>query len=413
VARKGNIDVFPQISFAATGESLSHIDDYYYFARTVSSDMEQGRALAGLLEDLGLAPYVSVVFMDDRYSVDLKTFFVDSWTTKGYKLLSEVNINSRSMDDVVVALAESGAPVVVLFLYVNEVNELFEAASKHPVMGTDRIAWIGVDGWTKSAGLNYSVLPSGVVGVLPFNGDTTVKDWYWETYLQYMTSNYPEEQVGPTTTPFVGQLVDAIFAMALSFQETINTNVVLSDAMLRASHFDNLIEAVSFEGVTGLVEFDFQGNPQISRFSVKNYVRVQDLVNTSWHDVGHVVGAIDEENFNFTLQYNELQWPDGSRGKTLSYSQQLVPHCSKGYEPSYHADRYECTLCSVYCKLCHVFCLILNCSLMLFIILFSDYKPYDGPQQCTACSEGMLCNDVGISVPCVESNYWRYHNHSC
>jgi len=222
--------------------------------------------------------------------------------------------------------------------------------------------------------------------LLPFNGATAAKDRYWAGYTSFMAAKYPLEPVGTISgTPFLGQLVDAIFAMALSFQDAINSNNGLTGSQLRAAHFDSLINNLSFEGITGLVEFDFQGDMQFTRFSLKNYYQEAGVESTSWSDVGSVVGSLNDEALNTSLNYNDIIWPDGSTGKTTSYSQQLMPHCPAGYEPIFRGDRFECMACSV---------------------LF--YKPNEGPEHCTPCSEGMLCNDVGIIVPCVESHYWRY-----
>ena len=135
IAEKGNNEKFLQISFSATSDSLSEVDTYNYFARTVAPNMAQGIAVANLLENLGLVPYVTVVYFEDGgYSVGLKDHFVDAWTvTDHHVVLREVEVEEYHMDEVVAAIAASGAPVVVLFLYADQVNEFFEVASSHHV----------------------------------------------------------------------------------------------------------------------------------------------------------------------------------------------------------------------------------------------------------------------------------------
>jgi ABC-type branched-subunit amino acid transport system substrate-binding protein len=106
VARRANVDTFPQISFAATDDSLSQTEDYFYFARTVTSDTEQGVAVARLLEHLGLAPYAALVYQDVDYSAKLKNHFVRAWAESGHTLLLEANLGGGgSAEDVVAAIA--------------------------------------------------------------------------------------------------------------------------------------------------------------------------------------------------------------------------------------------------------------------------------------------------------------------
>lgn len=45
---------------------------------------------------------------------------------------------------------------------------------------------------------------------------------------------------------------------------------------------------------------------------------------------------------------------------------------------------------------------------VVILLCCADYNPYKGAQRCEECSEGMLCDNVGIVVPCVAKNYWRY-----
>lgn len=360
VARRGNVDVFPQISFAASGDSLGHVDDFFYFARTVSADAEQGLAVAGVLQELGLVPFAAVVFsgLEER-SVNLKDHFVEAWEDDGHKVLLQADLSLLGAEEVTEALAAVGAPVVVLMLQVAQVNLLFGAAAKNQVTGSASVAWVGVDSWTNSAGLDYELLPSGVVGLLPFNGDTAMKAWYWEAYQRYMAEHRPLEAVTPMTAPFVGQLADAVFALALSFQGAINSHSGLEGSLMRGLYFETLTGAVAFEGVTGSVDFDSHGDLVTPRFSLKNYVQREDLPPPYWVDVGSMVGAVHDGDspIAFSLKYDLIQWPDGSTGVTTGYSAQLTPHCAAGYEPTFVKDRYECTKCNVNRKIrslrCH------------------------------------------------------------
>ena len=204
---------------------------------------------------------------------------------------------------------------------------------------SDRITWVSVDGWTNSPNLNQHLLPNSVIGLLPYSGSTPLRDRYNEKYLSYMSTT--SEPVTEMSTPFVNQIVDAVFSLALSFQSTINSNSELSGAPLRESYYDALTNEVKFEGITGYVDFDAYGNPKIPSFSVKSFVKEQDVDSSFWRDVGYIASHY------VVLNYNGIEWPDGSVGKTSNYSQQLTPYCLEGYEPVENNNMHECAMCRV------------------------------------------------------------------
>jgi ABC-type branched-subunit amino acid transport system substrate-binding protein len=76
-SRYGNTITLPQISYSSTSTSLSDKEEFTYFARTCYSDDAQGRMLAELLPQVGLAPFVAVISVDTTYSSSLAAAFIN------------------------------------------------------------------------------------------------------------------------------------------------------------------------------------------------------------------------------------------------------------------------------------------------------------------------------------------------
>jgi hypothetical protein len=276
-------------------------------------------------------------------------------------------------------LAKSGAPAILLVVYQDQIEPIFNAASNHPVLSSTEILWIGVDAWTDVA-VHTPNLPSGTIGLAPnhFNGNIT--DRYLEVWKNLNPTEYPDSNGNRNdVSTYSLQAADAVFALANAYEISLHDNTGLTGTSLRTYIFSALIGQVSFEGVSGTIDFSASGDLVDPIFRIVRY-EGYELDDEQWEDVG----TIDSNGLS-DIDLTKLVWPDGSVGVTSSYSNQLVPYCGAGQEPIMASGGiYTCTPCEV-----------------------GYYKPSAGRESCMTCPEGADCNDVGITIPCILKGYWR------
>jgi hypothetical protein len=272
-------------------------------------------------------------------------------------------------------LASYGAATTVLTTNAIEAQLIFDAAKRHKVMSSDKYFWIGPNDWVSS---NLSNVPLGSMGVTIYSLNTSepMASKFMSLWRTLDPSEYPDQDEDRSTlTSYSSFAVDAVFSVALAFQQTINSNYVGSSEGMRQDVYDRLLNSLEFDGVSGLFRLDANGDREGSIYEIRNY--------QSSHQWA-VVGYSDQNNM---LHFDaSLMWPDGQMGAAhgSAYSLQYEPECPAGSEPRAKDGLYYCALCEV-----------------------GHYKASVGNEQCAVCPEGTDCDDVGIAVPCILKGYWR------
>ena len=112
---------------------------------------------------------------------------------------------------------------------------------------------------------------------------------------------------------------------------------------------------ISFDGVSGTVDFNNLGDRLNPIFSVNNYYQHGGAVREA--------GSINETKLVLS---DELILPDGIWTPNNKYGPQLKPWCKAGSSPAFNNQRiWSCTLCPV-----------------------GYYKPEAGQDECITCMEG-------------------------
>lgn len=275
-------------------------------------------------------------------------------------------------------LAKSGAPAIVLVVYQDEIEKIFDVAATHPVLSSNEIIWIGVDAWV-DAQINTPNLPSGTIGLAPNHLNGNITDRYLKVWKDLDPQRYPDSNSNrDDVATYSLQAADAVFALANAYEISLHDNTGLTGTSLRSYIFSSLIGQVSFEGVSGAIDFSASGDLIDPIFRINRYNGFTSV--DQWEDVGTV-----DANGILEINLSKIVWPDGTSGVTQSYSKQLIPYCGAGEEPIVASDGiYTCTPCEV-----------------------GYYKPSAGRESCLECPEGADCNDVGITIPCILKGYWR------
>ena len=311
----------------------------------------------------------------------LPLYVMSSYMTAGHVILLQYSYDSASAtaatyDDIISLIASSGAPVILLVTYEDQVDSILAAARAHPVLSTDQVVWVGVDAWTGIKNIRTPI-PNGTVGLGPYQPSTGITKKFLTLWGAVDPEVYPDaDDDRSNVAPYSLNIVDAVVALAKAFQRSLDDNTGLEGDVLKQYVFTVLTRDVVFDGVSGFIDFSSSGDMMTNTYGFKNY---QGAADGSWENIGSVGTS------SINISFSSLVWPDGSVGVTTSYSKQLPPYCSAGQEPiASSSSIFVCSPCGV-----------------------GKYKPYAGSEACSSCPDGADCNNVGITIPCVLKGYWR------
>ena len=375
------------ISYGSTAVEFSDKNDFPRFSRTCLSDDVQGACLSDMLYKLRLYN-IAIISTNDRYSTSLSGALTSNYLKGNGTILAHVSYEASSgsnetfYDSIIHGLSSSGAPAIVLVTTEEEAILLLEARLRHPVMSSDQYMWIGVDEWVGSSIVDA---PRGTIGLVPQPLETAYSFGtdFMNLWAQLDPDQYPDEDGDRTTlSSYSGYAVDAVFGMALAHQAVIDSNFDGAVSDLDQEVYLELVNSVSFIGVTGNVDFDAGGDRLFAQYNILN----KDNAEEDWIDVGYTEQS--DTSYVAVLDLSTMVWPDGSVGSNPNqdYSKQYIPYCPPGYEPvsSSSTNIISCEACAV-----------------------GTYKPEYGSELCEACPEGSDCSDIAITVPCILPGYWR------
>lgn len=139
----------PQISYASTSVELSDKTRFEYFNRVVPSDIEQGQALAEIVQTLKLT-YVSTVCVEGEYGEKGIASFIQAARKRGICIAIEQkilrNAKENDFDKIIESLySKKQARAVVMFVDEDNVKRLLAASIR--ANKTDHFIWIASDSW--------------------------------------------------------------------------------------------------------------------------------------------------------------------------------------------------------------------------------------------------------------------------
>ncbi|XP_055353329.1 metabotropic glutamate receptor-like [Paramacrobiotus metropolitanus] len=150
VANLLRLFAMPQISPAATSDTLSDKQRYEYFARTVPPDKYQAKALVDIITMFNWT-YVSYVASEDEYGQKGIEMFMKEARARNICIAAAEKIpfspNMELFDEIIKNLrAKKKARVVVVFVKQEHAQGLMLAA-KRANLHNDGFIWLGTDQW--------------------------------------------------------------------------------------------------------------------------------------------------------------------------------------------------------------------------------------------------------------------------
>ena len=275
----------PLISPSATDPLLSDTSQYPYFARTVSSDTLQGKALFSFLRAFNWTR-VSILHSKDNYGRNGLLEFEKLAQRHGVNIIrkSEVSIALDNVNSSIQRLKEDRSKIQIVNVHRALGNRLIEGAFDAGMMGKG-YAWLATDGMTSDASI-LSGHARGLIGTAPAVSSGLAKTNFLN---QLGPSLEIEDNYAYYAADAVNLLLRAVQTFAnsssnLSKQFFWENTTYQSDAwrsIQNAYFYEHVINA-SFDGVTGKVKIDENGDREgLPGYNILNYQS-----SNSFHTVG-------------------------------------------------------------------------------------------------------------------------------
>ncbi len=234
----------PMISPGSTNPEVTRVGNYIF--RVCFIDSFQGEAMAKFAYvDLGARTAVVLRNINEAYSTMLAEYFIKAFKRIGGKVLLDGNYKGKAVDfsDLVKKTAELGPDVVYIPGYTRDSGLIIKQAVSIGLKST----FLGGDAWDeihKYAGkaVNGSYHSAPWHPDVPFQKSIVLKKIYLQKFGKEI-----ENMSAPLAYDAVMLLADAI--------KRVGT---LDGKRLR----DAIAETTGFEGATGIISFDENGDPR-------------------------------------------------------------------------------------------------------------------------------------------------------
>ncbi len=233
----------PMISNISTNPDVTLVGDYIF--RVCFIDSFQGRVMASFASnDLGAKTAVILTNTGNKYCIELAKFFSNNFKKRGGKILWEGDYDKDAADfSSLIEKAKKFNPDVVFIPgYVRDAALIIKQARKKGMDAT----FLGGDGW--------SILMYGYAG----------SELHGNYYSSHWHMNFPAKKSRRFVKEFKKRYGEIkTFGIPLAYDAVM----VLADAVRRAGSFDttlirdSIAKTKNFEGVTGKISFDQNGDP--------------------------------------------------------------------------------------------------------------------------------------------------------
>jgi ABC-type branched-subunit amino acid transport system substrate-binding protein len=359
----GSVYEVAQISHGATLAKLSREFNYPFFSRVVPSDDYQANVFIDILEYLYVTTsrsewlYVSVICTSDSYGVDGSKLFINFTSTADPKItvstFQQFLPNADSVYEEVNSLKQSKVRVFLAYMVQRSFKLVLNEALQQRIVG-DQFAWLCSDGCTTDSifyddstrTVNKLLLNGarGLIGVVQ-----RITSDKLQPFKERWESLDPNEYEGAGTPPseYVYYMYDATYSIAYALHQLYESNNYDPTAL---NITNQIMRNVSFEGITGYVDFDIYGD-RIPIFNILNLQENGKFVNVGeWTIEDQLV--INSEFFfhdrsnDIDLDYQEAfeYWSCSQKASYTDKTGKTVQLDSVDGDPDDIDISYECDL---------------------------------------------------------------------
>ncbi|XP_059142369.1 metabotropic glutamate receptor 4-like [Physella acuta] len=329
----------PLISFLATSDYLSNKDFHSYFLRVVPSDAQRVNAMMQFITDNGWS-FISVVYDEGEYG-EAAFYTIKKTSDKfGVCVAASLKINSETNFAHVIEklLMYRKARIVIMFTSQVHTNKILETANLRTTAG--HFIWIGSDGLEESLNTQKETA-SHVRGSFNFKPQSSK----CPEFTEYFNKLLP----GSTSNPWLPKFFEIFGKCSLedrscnlsksagefsSLYPSFTTSLVMDSVATYADAIHRLLKNLcpnalgkaarncikrdvlrqyllnaSFDGITGRIEFDEDGNLN-GRYEIEQFVdRKTDAEFISdEHLVGKTIGFYNIISGSIEYIGNNISW---------------------------------------------------------------------------------------------------------
>ena len=307
----------PQVTFGAEEDALSDQTRYSWLLRTVGSHSSR----AGVIVEFALRfgwTHFTIIASRSTYGMDMLNDLQEQAQQWGVNVLGSINYQAAS-PNLTSVMAEvsraqsSGGHVFVLAANDVACQQLLLTAWQRGLMGPGSV-WIAGGSACVDTTFPNSTSPALLAPVLP--SVLFINDSFDATSPQYLglISSYAQ-LTNATSTPIIPfenlLLYDSIMAVLYGMRNLLYNGIVPSPKT-GASLFAALLANVSFQGVTGLVDFSHIDNSRLGNsYNVLQFNRTGNAVVLATATVtGHTYtyDGVAIPTYNLTLSGTRPYW---------------------------------------------------------------------------------------------------------
>eukprot|EP01102_Stenamoeba_stenopodia_P007255 TRINITY_DN2021_c0_g1_i1.p1 TRINITY_DN2021_c0_g1~~TRINITY_DN2021_c0_g1_i1.p1 ORF type:complete len:765 (+),score=173.09 TRINITY_DN2021_c0_g1_i1:211-2505(+) len=347
----------PTITFGATSPSLSDKEIYPYFMRTIPNDEQQALALLDVVSYFKWND-VAVISATEPYSLGLSQAFVAKAKDSGIDIAATIYFPDTDTDftDEIKIIQRTGARIIFVTMLIADFQRFLDTAHKEDLTGPPYV-FLSPD------------LLSDQTAVTDVNGDVSkslVSYWYGSLATQPtkgLSSSKVTQQFGkdmeeyqkkhPNKLGVTGVLLyapyahDAVATVLLAVKKMLQNN----DDPRKGEDLLATMKKVKFEGVSGTVMFDKDGERLRSSYTILNVQGGKQVTTAvgSWNNDTGV--QIDKSPIWPTGKTKPI--PDSEPKKAIKYYDcynQVVQVDTRGYiklgpvegDPHYIDEKLYC-----------------------------------------------------------------------
>lgn len=381
VANTLQVGNLPLISPSATSDELSKTH-FRTFFRTVAPDSQQAKAISDIIEHFNWT-YIAIISSESSYgrfgaramereALERDTFCIHSieyYPLSGYeeKIQRIVSKMKKTLNVLVIVLWAGDVTSIQYFFQESLKQQLFDRT------------WIAPDGWSDTTSLftpEYSTLIGGFIGTTfrQFNvssfekhlSETKLSSWgimenkWWREFWQSMSncSKFAREGCRGNQTKKSSDLLSVMKTTSLAYViDAVQAAAHAIDLVYRCQHHrtnfpqvncsrilakdvSRALREVHFEGLTGSISFDKNGNSlRSAAYDIVNF-QVVSSEPPLLHEVGTWDRALAKR---LRMQTSSILWKNGS---TVIPSSRCSQFCRPGTrQTSAIACCWECVPC--------------------------------------------------------------------
>jgi len=284
----GFLNNINMISAASASALLSNKTKYPRFKRTVFSDDSRITAFVNFIKYYNWKQ-LAIVNSDEPGSRNL----CESLPTalgSGVKILGKVRFTSNALANqvnlaaIATTLSNTGAAVFVACAIPTDLVALFDYATNKSITGRG-FTWLTTDMSTvnlpKLEVQNPNALTGmlGSISIIPRSGYGTNYNQFVMNWLQQNPLLYPGSVFTTgTTQPYAAETYDAVYAISTAVDSLVKSKQDYFNSTL----ISNALYKLNYNGTTGVVAFDTNGNRVNPVFQIVNIIGTQtNIVGTA------------------------------------------------------------------------------------------------------------------------------------